>query len=33
MGLKDSLCAVEHFCELPEDLVEQVTASGSRPPP
>jgi hypothetical protein len=24
---------VEHFCELPEDLVEQVTASGSRPPP
>lgn len=29
MSLKDSLCAVELFCELPDDLVEEVIARGS----
>ena len=29
MSLKDSLCAVELFCELPDDLVDEVIARGS----
>jgi len=29
MSLKDSLCAVELFCELPDNLVEEVIARGS----
>jgi len=29
MSLKESLCAVELFCELPDDLVEEVIARGS----
>ena len=29
MTLKDSLCAVELFCELPDDLIEEVIARGS----
>ncbi|MGO4599666.1 Crp/Fnr family transcriptional regulator [Terrabacter sp. 2RAF25] len=29
MSLKDSLCAVELFCELPDDLVEEMIARGS----
>ena len=29
MSLKDSRCAVELFCELPDDLVEEVIARGS----
>ena len=29
MALKDSLCAVELFCELPDDLIEEVIARGS----
>ncbi|GAA2166886.1 cyclic nucleotide-binding protein [Humibacillus xanthopallidus] len=29
MTLKDSLCAVELFCELPDDLAEEVIARGS----
>jgi len=29
MSLKDSLCAVELFCELPDELVEEVIARGS----
>ncbi|HET9630755.1 MAG TPA: cyclic nucleotide-binding domain-containing protein [Terrabacter sp.] len=29
MNLKDSLCAVELFCELPDDLVEEMVARGS----
>jgi CRP/FNR family cyclic AMP-dependent transcriptional regulator len=29
MSLKDSLCAVELFCELPDNLVEEVIGRGS----
>jgi CRP/FNR family cyclic AMP-dependent transcriptional regulator len=29
MTLKDSLCAVELFCELPDDLIEEVISRGS----
>lgn len=29
MNLKDSLCGVELFCELPDDLVEEMIARGS----
>jgi CRP-like cAMP-binding protein len=29
MTLKDSLCDVELFCELPDDLIEEVIARGS----
>ena len=29
MTLKDSLCAVELFCELPDDLIEEVMSRGS----
>jgi len=29
MNLKNSLCAVELFCELPDDLIEEVIAHGS----
>jgi CRP/FNR family cyclic AMP-dependent transcriptional regulator len=29
MSLKDALCAVELFCELPDDLVEEMIAHGS----
>ena len=29
MSLKESLCAVELFCELPEDLVDEMIARGS----
>jgi CRP/FNR family cyclic AMP-dependent transcriptional regulator len=29
MSLKDSLCAVELFCELPDDLVDEMIARGS----
>lgn len=29
MSLKDSLCEVELFCELPDDLVEEMISRGS----
>ncbi|GAB3072189.1 hypothetical protein GCM10027053_41500 [Intrasporangium mesophilum] len=29
MSLKESLCAVELFCELPDDLVDEMIARGS----
>jgi CRP-like cAMP-binding protein len=29
MSLKDSLCAVELFCELPDELIDEVIARGS----
>jgi len=29
MSLKESLCAVELFCELPGDMVDEVIARGS----
>lgn len=29
MTLKESLCAVELFCELPDDLVDEMIARGS----
>jgi CRP/FNR family cyclic AMP-dependent transcriptional regulator len=29
MTLKDSLCAVELFCELPDDVVEELISHGS----
>ena len=29
MSLKESLCAVELFCELPDDLMDEMIARGS----